>query len=335
MKRAKQKFRCEWKDFFLFMISATLGLLLSIQSGATAAQDYPTRAIKFLVPFAPGSGTDATARFYANELSILTKQPVIVENKPGANGFIAVASFLNGAADGYTVLIGSTSTLATNAALFRNLPYDPINDFQPVTMMMGSSVILLVPTGSPYSTLSELIEDARKRPDTLQYASGAASYQLMSEWFNEMAQIKTSYVPYKGAPEAVRATMSGEVAFTLVDTTTGLTALQSNKVKALGVGSNQRLIKLQKTPTIVEAGLPNFTAYTWVGAVLPAKTPAWIAEKLTALMSEIAQRPQTKDFLEKTGMEVLPVGPEAFRKFQLDNIALWKRVAKSANIAPQ
>ena len=335
MKKTMQKFRTTWKRFLIFLAPVTLGLFLSIQCGPAASQDYPSRSIRFIVPFPPGSGTDATARYYANELSNLTKQSGIVENKPGADGFIAVASFLSAAADGYTVLIGSTSTLATTAALFRTLPYDPIHDFLPITMMMGSSVILLVPASSPYSTLSDLIGDAKRRPDALQYASGAASYQLMSEWFNELAQIKTSHIPYKGAAEAVRATMSGEVAFTLVDTTTGLTALQSQKVKALGVGSNQRQIKLPRVPTIVEGGLRNFTAYTWVGAVLPANTPVNIAGKLTALMSEIAQRPQTREFLEKSGMEVLPIGPEAFRQFQQDNIALWRRVSKSANIEPR
>ncbi|KRB74262.1 ABC transporter substrate-binding protein [Noviherbaspirillum sp. Root189] len=310
-------------------------LALTAWFAPAAAQEFPTRPIKFVVPFPPGSGTDATARYYANELSKLTSHPVVVENKPGGSGFIAASSVLNGPADGHTVLIGSTSTLATNVALFRTLPYDPVKDFAPLSMLMGSTVILLVPQNSPHKGITDLINDAQKRPGALNYAAGAASYQLMSEWFNEMAHIKTTHVPYKGAPDAARAVMSGEVDFTLVDTTTGLSALQGGKVRALAVASNQRLKNLPEVPTAVESGLRDFITYTWVGAAVPANTPQPVAAKLTAWIAQIAERPRTREFLEKTGMEVMPIGPAEFRKFQQENIVLWKRVAQSANIEPQ
>lgn len=310
-------------------------LALSLQVSSAMAQVFPSRALTFVVPFPPGSGTDATARYYANELSKLANQSVVVENKPGGSGFIAVASVLGRPADGHTVLIGSTSTLATNAALFRSLPYDPVNDLSPLSMLMGSSVILLVPANSPYQNLSDLIEDAKKRPGELNYASGAASYQLMTEWFNEMANVKTTHVPYKGAPDAARATMSGEVDFTLVDTTTGITALQGSAVRALAVAADHRLKGLPEVPTVIESGLPEFSAYTWVGAAVAAKTPRPAIQQLILWMSQIAERPETRDFLEKTGMEVMPTGPDAFRKFQKDNIVLWKRVVKNAGIEPQ
>jgi tripartite-type tricarboxylate transporter receptor subunit TctC len=142
-------------------------------------------------------------------------------------------------------------------------------------------------------------------------------------------------VPYKGAPDAARAVMSGEVDFTLVDTTTGLSALQGGKVRALAVASNQRLKNLPQIPTMAESGLPDYSTYTWVGAAVPVRTPKPVVDRLTAWMGQIAERPQTREFLEKTGMEVMPVGPDAFRKFQQENIVLWKKVAKSANIEPQ
>jgi tripartite-type tricarboxylate transporter receptor subunit TctC len=335
MKRMTRKWLAAVDSSLFFGIALLACMALLLHCLPAVAQDFPARPIKFVVPFPPGSGTDVTARFYARELALLAGQPVIVENKPGANGFVAVSNVLAGPADGYTVLVGGATTFATNAALFRTLPYDPAIDLSPLSMLMGTSVVLLVPANSRYKTLADLIDDAQKRPDALNYASGAASYQLMSEWFNKLAQIKTRHVPYKGAPDAARAVMSGEVDFTLVDTSAGLTALQGGRVRALAVASNQRLKGLPNVPTGVEGGLHDFITYLWVGAAVPAKTPKQVVDRLAAWMGQVAERPQTREFLERIGMEVMPIGPDAFRKFQQDNITLWKRVAKSANIEPQ
>jgi tripartite-type tricarboxylate transporter receptor subunit TctC len=159
---------------------------------------FPSKPIKLIVPFGPGSGTDTSARYFGRKLQELTGQPVVVENKAGANGFIAVKQVLSAPADGYTVFIGSNSTLAVNAALFRHLPYDPLTDFAPLTMMMRSPAMLAVMPQAAYSDLKGLISHARANPGKVNFGAGSAGYQLMGELFNDAARIETVHVPFKG-----------------------------------------------------------------------------------------------------------------------------------------
>ncbi|NUT13851.1 MAG: tripartite tricarboxylate transporter substrate binding protein, partial [Cupriavidus sp.] len=182
---------------FLGLFPAALALLGAATPPAARAADadaFPARPIRFIVPFPSGSGTDTTARMFARKIGELTGQGVVVENKPGGNGFIGVQTALNAPADGYTVFIGSNSTLSTNAATFRKLPYDPLTDFAPITLLSRGPCVIIVPAGSPYRTLAELLDDARKRPGALNYGTGSISYTLYSEWLNELARVKTTAV---------------------------------------------------------------------------------------------------------------------------------------------
>ena len=173
--------------------------LLVVAAAPAAAQDFPSKPIRFIVPFPPGSGTDTSARYFGRKLQELTGQAVVVENKPGGNGFIAVKTVLSAPADGYTVFVGSNSTLAVNVALFKSLPYDPVADLAPLTMMMRSPALLVVPAASAYKSLGELVAGAKARPDALNYGAGSAGYQLMAELFNDAAKVQTHHVPFKGA----------------------------------------------------------------------------------------------------------------------------------------
>jgi len=296
------------------------------------AQDFPSRAIKFVVPFPPGSGTDTSARYFGRKLTEMTGQPVVVENKPGANGFIAVKAVLSAPADGYTVFVGSNSTLAVNVALFKQLPYDPQVDFAPLSMMMRAPAVVVVPANSPHRNLRELIAAAKANPGKLNHGGGSAGYQLMNEAFKEQAGVDIVNVPFKGASDALTAVASGTVDLAFADITASTELVKGGKVRALAVASDRRAKALPEVPHMGEAGLPGYGAYVWVGAMVPAKTPAPVAAKLADLLGQIERLPETRDFYEKLGAETMKGGAEEMRQFQAQEITQWKRLATKAGV---
>ncbi|MFT3800047.1 MAG: tripartite tricarboxylate transporter substrate binding protein [Burkholderiaceae bacterium] len=334
--------------FGAMAVAAMVACGLAVPSGPAAAQsaagsaaagtsagDYPSHPIRFIVPFPPGSGTDTSARYFGKKISEMTGQPVVIENRAGGNGFIAVQQVLSAPADGYTIFIGSNSTLSTNAALFKKLPYDPVADFAPISTLVKGPALLIVPPDSPYKTLAEFIDAARKQPGKLNYGAGSAGYQLMGELFAESTGTKLLHVPYKGASDAVTAVAAGNVDFSPVDISAAVELARSGKVRALAVAADQRSSALPDVPTAGEAGASGYTAYTWVAAMAPAHTPKPVVDKLTELFVAIVGQPETRDFYVRQGQEVAPAGPDYLRKFQRDEIALWKRIAEVAKVPLQ
>jgi tripartite-type tricarboxylate transporter receptor subunit TctC len=324
--------------FLQYLVTATVAattLLPGLPAWAQSAADFPSKPIKFVVPFPPGSGTDTSARYFGKKLSEMIGQAVVVDNKPGANGFIAVRAVLSAPADGYTVFVGSNSTLAVNAALFKALPYDPVTDFAPLTMMMRSPALLIAPPNSPHTTVAELVAAAKAQPDKLDYGSGSAGYQLMAELFNDVAGVQTHHVPFKGAGEAITAVASGTVHMAFADITGASEMVKGGKLRGLAVASDRRVAALPNVPTAKEAGLADFTAYTWVGAMVAAKTPKVEADKLAALLTRIENLPETREFYERLGAEVMRGGPEEMRAFQSAEIQLWKRIVTKAKVEQQ
>ena len=186
---------------------------------AAHAADFPAKAVRFIVPFPPGSATDTAARYFGAKFTSITGQPAIIENKAGGNGFIAVQSVLSAAPDGYTVFIGSNSTLAVNVAVFKQLPYNPETDFTPLSVMTRAPIVLSVPANSPYKTVADLVKAAKANPGKLNYGSGSAGYQLAAELFNVSAGVAIQNVPYKGASEALASVAGSTVDMTTADIT--------------------------------------------------------------------------------------------------------------------
>ena len=300
-----------------------------------AAATYPSKPIHFVVPFPPGSGTDVGARFFARKLGELAGQPVIVENRAGANGFIAVKAVTSAPADGYTLLMGSNSTLATNVALFKQLPYDPVKDLAPVSTLMRSPIVLIVPANSPYKTLKDLIDAARAKPGQRTYASGSAAYQLMGELFADKAGIQLLNVPYKGAPDAVNATLSGQTDLGFSDITATMELLRGGKIRALAIASDQRLAGLPDVPTAQEQGIGGFSADTWTGVAVAANTPKPVVDKLSDMFVKILAMPETREFYARQNVITMKGGQDELRDFQREQIAVWKRIAAAARIELQ
>ena len=323
------------KMFASAAVQSALALCVALAVPTAAQAQDPSKLVKFIVPFPPGSGTDTSARYFARKMTELTGQSVIVENRPGANGFLAVKSVLSAPADGRTVFVGSNSTLAVNVALFKKLPYDPQTDFAPLTMMMRAPALLVVPATSPYKTLAELVLGARSKPGKLNYGSGSAGYQLMAELFNEQAQLDIVNVPFKGANEALTAVASGTIDLAFADITASNELVKGNRIRALAVASDKRAGILPAVPTASEAGLPGFSAYVWVGAMVSTKTPKAEIDKLSAVLTQIERLPETREFYEKQGAETMQGGADEMRKFQAAEIELWRRIAVKAKVELQ
>ncbi len=323
--------------FFKTLAAACVSVCgaLSVAPALAQTTDFPSKPVKFVVPFPPGSGTDTSARYFAKRFTELTGQTVVVDNKPGANGFIAVRNVLGAPADGYTVFVGSNSTLAVNVALFKSLPYDPVADFSPLSMMMRAPALLIVPANSSYNSVGELVAAAKAQPGKLDYGSGSAGYQLMAELFNDVAGVQMFNVPFKGASEAMTAVATGTVQMAFADVTGASELVKGGKLRALAVASDRRVPAVPTVPTAIEAGLPGFTAYTWVGAMVSAKTPKAETDKLAAIMGKIEAMPETREFYEKLGAETMRGGAEEMRAFQNAEIQLWKRIVIKAKVEQQ
>jgi tripartite-type tricarboxylate transporter receptor subunit TctC len=319
------------------VLAASLGLpaILASAGNSAAQEKYPSRTVRFMVPFPPGSGTDTMARLFAKVLSEMTGQPFIVENRAGGNGFLGVQAALGAAPDGYTVFVGANSTLSVNAVQFKKLPYDPLADFSPISVVFLNPCLVIVPANSPYRTLADLIADARKRPKALNYGGGSATYQLYSEWLNELAQIKTTNIPFKGAGDATTATVAGQVDFSVVDATSANELVKGGQLRGLVFANDKRSSVVPDVPTAAEAGVPEFLASVWVAIAMPVQVPKAITEQFEALVQRAGASDEVKSYMTRIGAISPMLKPAAMRKFQEDEIARFKRIAAAAGIEPQ
>lgn len=309
-------------------------LLTAWAAAATPAlaQGYPDKSITFLVPFAAGSATDQLARALGQAVSTQTKQPVVVDNRPGASGFIAAQAAARAAPDGHTVLITTNTTHAANEHLYKKLPYDPVKDFQPVTLLGTGGQIMVVNPGLPVSSVTEFIAQAKKEPGKLTFGSGSSSSRIAGELFQQMADVKLIHVPYKSNPMAVADLLGGQIDMMITDAATGLPQIRSGKLRALGVSSRKRSPLAPEVPTIDEAGVKDYEMGYWFGAYVPAGTPAPVVSKLNQLLAQAMQGGEAKKFYETTGTEPVASTPEELASFQKAEAQKWGRIIKAAGI---
>lgn len=319
------------------ILAVTVAICAALAPCAASAQsaDYPNRPIRFIVPFPAGTGTDLSARHFAKKLSDLTGQPVIVDNRGGANGFSAAVAVKTAPADGYTLLFGSNSSLATNLALFKSVPYDPLVDFAPISVVMKSPMMLIVHPNSSYKTVTDYVNAARAAPGKINQGSGSAGYQLMGELFSERAGIKVMNVPYKGVAETLLGVMSNQVDVAIGEISAAVELVKAGRIRVLMVGSDHRLPALPDVPTATEAGYPGFTGFAWAGAVAPAGTPKPVMDKLSTAFMHILAMPETKQFYAAQNVQIVTGGAAEMAPFWREQIKLWKRIAVSAKIEPQ
>jgi tripartite-type tricarboxylate transporter receptor subunit TctC len=321
--------------FTKFVAATAACLFASTLPLAAQAQDFPTKPIHIVVPFAAGGAVDAVARIVGQALSERVKQPVIVENKPGASSNIGMEAVARAAPDGYTLLMASNG-IATNNALFPALSFDGRRDFAPVARIGYAPLVFVVPANSPDRTLAALIADAKANPGKLTYgtAGNGTSGHLTGELFKSAAGIDVLHVPYKGGAPAITDLLGERLAYMPINPIEVLANVKAGKLRALAVASDRRLPYLPEVPTAAEAGLPGFEATVWWGVVAPAKTPSAIVTRLHAEIDKALRDPAVAKRLEDAGVVITPQTPEQFGQFIAAQTDLWSRVVKSAGIKP-
>jgi tripartite-type tricarboxylate transporter receptor subunit TctC len=313
------------------MLRFLIALLAFAVQGALA-QGYPSKPIHLIVPFPPGGPTDIVGRLVAQKLSEGFGQPVVVDNRPGAGGTVGSTAAAKAAADGYTLLYGSTSTLAIAPSLYHDLAYDPRSAFAPISLVSRGAIIAAVNAQVPARTLQEFIALAKKTPGTLSYASAGSGTppHLAAELFKSIAGVDVLHVPYKGGAPAINDLVGGQVQAIFEGQVVLLPHIKSGRVRALAITGAKRDAALPDVPTFAQAGLPQYDAYFWSGLVAPGGTPADIVGKLNAVLVRALNTAEVREALLRQGLAPAGTTPAEFAAFIGSEVERWGRVAKAS-----
>ena len=305
--------------------------LCSAMAG-TFAQTYPSRPIRIVVGFPPGGGNDIIARMIGAKMQETWGEPVLIDNKPGANSIIAAEYVAKSAPDGYTLLVNATGGMSVNPVLYTKLPYDSLKDFVPISMVGVFPLVLVVHPSLPAGSVTELVAYARANPGKLDYSAGSTAFQVATEMLKQMTGTDIRHIPYKGSAAAIAAVIAGDVQMTIVDTPPLVAQIKAGKVMALGVTAAKRAAAMPELPTVAESGVPGYEMVLWVGVFAPAGTPREIVSKLNAEIVRIVRLPDIR--AELAGMGVDPVGntSEQMAEWIRREIARFGPVVKAANI---
>jgi tripartite-type tricarboxylate transporter receptor subunit TctC len=295
------------------------------------AQGYPSKPIRIVVGFPPGGGNDIIARMVGAKMQESWGQPVVIENKPGANSIIAAEFVAKSAADGYTLLVNATGGMSVNPVLYAKLPYDPLKDFVPISMVGSFPLVLVVNPAVPANSVSELVAYAKANPGKLNYSAGSTAFQVATEMFKQMTGTDMKHIPYKGSAASITAVISGDVQLTIVDSPPLMPQLASGRVRALAVTTAKRASAMPDLPAVAES-LPGYEMALWIGMFAPAGTPRDVAAKLTAEVVRIVGLPDIREKLAGMGVEPLGNSSEETAEWIRREIARYGPVVKAAGI---
>ncbi|AZS81460.1 tripartite tricarboxylate transporter substrate binding protein [Achromobacter spanius] len=308
------------------------GLALVCVAGLSAAQGYPDKPIRLIVPFPPGGGTDVLAREAALKVAKNTGWNIVTENRPGSGGNIGVDAVAKSAADGYSLVLGQTSNLAINPTLYAKLPYDPEKDLTAIGLVADAPLVLVVPANSPLKSFDDMLAAARAKPELLTYASsgnGTVAH-LAAVQLQNAAGIKLTHIPYKGAAQASNDLIGGQIDMYLSSVPTLIGHIRNGKMRALAVTAAQRASDLPDVPTIAERGYPGFEAVTWFGLAAPAGVPKEIVQRLNAEFNKALQTPDLSQKYQEQGARVLTSTPEDFAKLIHNDRIRWAKIVKDS-----
>jgi tripartite-type tricarboxylate transporter receptor subunit TctC len=305
---------------------------LCAASAGAFAQAYPSKPIRIVVGFPPGGGNDIIARLVGAKVQENWGQPVVIDNKPGANSIIAAEFVAKSAPDGYTLLVNATGGMSVNPVLYAKLPYDSLKDFVPISMVGSFPLVLVVHPSVPANSVQELVAYAKANPGKLNYSSGSTAFQVASEMFKQMTGTDIKHIPYKGSAASITAVIAGDVQMTIVDTPPLVPQIRAGKVKALAVTSARRASAMSELPTIAESGVPGYEMVLWIGVFAPAGTPREIAEKLNAEVVRVVRLPDIREKLDAMGVEPVGNTSEQMAEWIRREITKYGPVVKAANI---
>ena len=317
------------RRFALFGLAA-----LALPGVPAQAQDFPSRPLRIMVPWAPGGNVDITARTIAPALGEILGQQVVIENRPGAGGMIGSASVAKGAADGYTLLLGSSGTITVAPALARNPSYDPIKDFAVIGPIHSVPIVLTASAKVPIRTYREFLAQAQARPGQVSVASAGtgSSNHLAIELLARQAGVKLNHIPYKGAGPALTDLVGGQVEAMMDQLTASMPHIKEGRIRALAVTSRQRSAQQPDVPTLIELGLPDYEVMTFTGLFAPAGTPRPILDKLQAALRQALARPAVRERFAALGVDLIEPDNKAFEAYVQRDFTNWRAVAREANI---
>ena len=324
--------------YLRILIASSLAALLGLPTGEALAQQWPSHSIRFVVPLPPGGSPDYLSRLLAEHLQPVLGQPIVVENKPGAAGNIARDFVAKAPPDGYTLLM-SESAHVMSAAVVAKLPYDPIKDFEPISLAATIPFGLTVNSNMPVHSLKEFIEYTKKSPKPLTYGTAGigSPHHLAVELLRSMTGINVVHVPYKGSAGIIPALLSGEIDFTIAAVNSLLPHFKSGKLRPIAMAGSSRTSALPEIPTIAEAGpLPGYAVNVWLGVMAPAGTPRPIVDRLNAEINKVVRDPQVvKERLNTVGLEAVGTTPEQLLEVMKTELAMYTKVARDAHIKPE
>ena len=316
----------------------TLGMLLvgslAIAASAASAQHYPARPVRLIAPFPAGGGVDIVARQIAQRLSERWGEQVVVDNRPGATGIIGTELAAQSTPDGYTIVMGNVATHAVNVSLHSKLPYDPVKDFAPITLVARVPEMLVVNPSMPAKSVKDLIALAKSRPKQLTFGSAGAGSppHLAGELFQVLANVQLVHVPYKGSSPALIDLMGGQIDMYFSNILSAMVHVKSGKLRALGVTSAKRSVVAPDVPTIAEAGLPGYEEYNWYGLLAPRGTPKAILDKLHSDVVAVVHSRELEERMTRDGAEVIGSTPQEFAKFIKSETDKYARVIKKRGL---
>ncbi len=318
------------KNCLRFAITA----YFAITSGLSLSQTYPTRSIEWVVPYAPGGGTDTVARSLGQAMGTTLGQSIVIVNKPGAATNIGAEYVARAKPDGYVLMSADTGTLVANPFIYSKLSYNAEKDFAPVGLTVRFPMILVVNPSVPANNLKELLAWAKGQANGVSYATpGAGSpHHLATELFREMANLNLSHIPYRGAAPAVQDVVAGQVPMMFVDTASGYQFITSGKLRPIGIASAKRVKNFENIPTLSEQGMKNFEAYAWQGLVVPTGTPVEVINTLNKALLTALSTTEVKARLQVLGLEAIPSSPKQMGEYTAKERAKWAPIIKSSNI---
>ncbi len=301
-----------------------------------AAQNYPTKPVRIVVVSTPGGSVDTLARAIGPKLSSKWNQQVLVDNRPGAGGAIAAELVAKAPPDGYTLMMGTIASLATNVSLYKSLPYDPVKDFAPITLVATQNLVLLIHPSIPARSVRELVALAKRQPGKLTFASAGNGVggHLSGELFKMLAQIDILHIPYKGVQPAMMDVVGGQVTMAFASIASGMPQVASKRLFPLAVTGAQRSPAAKELPTMVEAGIKGYESSTWYGLVAPAATPAELVNRLNAEVVAGLKSPDLNERLTREGADPVGNSPAEFAKYMQSEIDKWRKVIRAAGVQP-
>ena len=312
---------------------ATAWLALVLATAAPAGAQYPERAVRLIVPFAPGGGADLTSRLIAQRLPDALGRQVIVDNRAGGASNIGTEAAARSAADGHTLLL-ATLSMAVNASLFPKLPFNALKDFEPVSLLVTVPLVVVVHPALPVQTIQDLIALAKSRPGTLNYASGGigSANHVAGELFKHMTGVQIAHVPYKGGGPAIADILGGHVSLLFGTLTSTHEFAKSGRLRALATTGGKRSVAAPELPTVAESGLPGYLVEAWYGVMAPTGTPRPIIDRLAVELARIVQAPDVRETLRAQGTEAVGSTPEEFARYLRAEIEKWSKMVKAQGL---